>query len=150
MYKHILLATDGSDSVKKAEDYALFLAGTSRADLTVVHVLDDSLCHYGHVDQLVPGETKEGFVSYVISEREAASREVIEEFSRKAANMEVDYSLKVKQGTPAKEIAAVAGEERADLIIMGGRHPGRRRRFRVATIADKVAAQSSCSIMTII
>jgi nucleotide-binding universal stress UspA family protein len=150
MYKHILLATNGSDSVKKAEDYALFLANINRAALTVIHVLDDSLCHYGHVDQLVPGATKDGFVSYVISEREAASKEVIEEFSRKAATLEVKYSLKLKQGDPAKEITAVAGEESVDLIIMGGRHPSRWQKLRMPNIADKVAVQSSCSIMTLI
>lgn len=150
MYKHILLATNGSDSVKKAEDYALFLANSNQADLTVVHVLDDNLCHYGHVDQLVPEATKDSFVSYVISEREAASGEIIEEFSKKATTLKVDSSLKIKQGEPAKEIATVADEERADLIIMGGRYPGRRRRFRVATIADKVAIHSRCSIMTLI
>ncbi|BCO08039.1 universal stress protein UspA [Desulfolithobacter dissulfuricans] len=150
MFKHILLATDGSESVRKAEDYALYLSRACGADLTVLHVLDDSLCHYGHVDQLVPSETKDGFVSYVISEREAAAREVIREFSRKAASQDVKYSFKLKQGIPAKEIAVVADKEKVDLIVMGGRHPARRPRFRVATTADKVAAQSRCSIMTLI
>lgn len=149
MFRRILLATNGSDSVKKAEDYALYLTKITGAELTVVHVLDDTLCHYGYVDQLLPSEAKESFVSYVISEGEAVSQEIMQEFSRKAASQEVNYSFKIKRGVPAQEIAALAYKDKSDLIIMGGRYPSRREGFRLVTFADKVIAQSVCSVMTL-
>ncbi len=150
MFKQILLATDGSESAKKAEDYALYLTKTDRADLTVVHVLDDKLCHYGYVDQLVPGTTKEEFVSYVISERESTAREVIREFTEKAEAQGVSFELKLRQGEPSKEIVAVAREEEKDLIIVGGRPPHKRSRFKLFGTAEKVASQSPCSVIIVI
>lgn len=149
MFKHILIATNGSESARKAEDHALYLAKISGADLTVVHVIDDSLCHYGHVDQLVSGETKDSFVTYVISEAEAASQEIIQEFSRKAATLDVKYSLKCKQGVVAKEIVTAANQGQADLIIMGGQHSTRRKGFRLVTLADKVNALTACNTITL-
>lgn len=149
MFKHILLATNGSESAQKAEDHALYLTKISGADLTVVHVIDDSLCHYGHVDQLVSGETKDSFVAYVISEAKAVSQGIIQEFSRKAASLDVKYSLKFKQGVVAKEIVAAANQGQADLIIMGGQHSARRKGFRLATLADKVTALTPCNTMTL-
>ncbi|MBL4902592.1 MAG: universal stress protein [Desulfocapsa sp.] len=147
MFKHILLATNGSESAQKAEDHALYLTRISGVALTVVHVIDDSLCHYGHVDQLVSGESKDSFVAYVISEAEAASREIINEFSRKAASLDVEYSLISRHGEVAVEIAAAAKQAQADLIIMGGQHPVRGKRVRFATLADNVTAQTACNTM---
>lgn len=150
MFKHILLATNGSESAQKAEDHALYLTKTSGAVLTVVHVIDDSLCHYGHVDQLVSGEAKDSFVTYVISEAEAAYQRIIQRFSRKAAALGVEYSLKYKQGVVVKEIVAAANQGQADLIIMGGQHSAKRKGFfRLATLAERVRAHTTCDTVTL-
>ncbi|MBT8764074.1 universal stress protein [Desulfohalobiaceae bacterium Ax17] len=150
MFKKILLATNGSKASKKAEDYALYLVKTSGAQLTVVHVMDDKLCHYGYVDQLVPGTTKEQFVSYVLSERASAAQQAIYEFNEKAKEQKILYDLKLRRGEPAKEIVAAAAEEKCDLVIVGGRHPSERKLFKSTCTADKVASQSPCSVTVII
>ncbi|OCC14170.1 Universal stress protein UspA [Dissulfuribacter thermophilus] len=153
MFKKILLATNGSESSKKAEDYALYLVKREGAELTVVHVLDDKLCHYGYVDQLVPGTTKEQFVSYIISECESTAQKVILEFTKKAEEQGLSFSLRLRKGEPYKEIVAVATEENMDLIIIGGRPPHKRRsRFKIpgTGTAEKVAKLSPCSVMMVV
>ncbi|OQX18373.1 MAG: hypothetical protein BWK76_07685 [Desulfobulbaceae bacterium A2] len=149
MFQHILLATDGSESAHKAEDYALYLGGACGAALTVLHVQEDRLCHYGHVDQLVPGETKEGFVNYVMAEQQETGDRILREFSRKAARRGVPYTFKMKQGVPADEIVATAMQEQVDLLIIGGGHAGWLKGFRCRGVADKVTAMVPCTVMTL-
>lgn len=149
MYHHILLATDGSDSARKAEDFTLNLCCASGAELTVLHVQDDHLCHYGYVDQLAPGEAKEGFVQYVLAEQQEAGIRVLKEFTRKATTRGIEYKLKLLQGEPAEQIAAIAQKEEVDLVILGGGRAGGRRIFAHHNVADKVTMIVNCTVMTL-
>ncbi|MFZ5759017.1 MAG: universal stress protein [Thermodesulfobacteriota bacterium] len=149
MYHHILLATDGSVSARKAEDFTLNLCFASGAELTVLHVQDDHLCHYGYVDQLVPGETKEGFVQYVLAEQQAAGDRILKEFTRKATTRGIVYKLKVQRGEPAEQIAAIAQQEEVDLVILGGSRAGGRKFFAHHSVVNKVTMIVSCTVMTL-
>jgi len=94
IYHHILLATNGSVSARKAEEFTLNLCYNGDTELTVLHVQDDHLCHYGYVDQLVPGGTKEDFVQYVLEEQQEAGDRILEEFTRKATTHGIAYKPK--------------------------------------------------------
>ncbi|MCP4114011.1 MAG: universal stress protein [Desulfobacteraceae bacterium] len=150
LYNHILLATDGSESAKKAEENALLMAKANGARLTVVHVMDDSLCHYGRIDTLVPAGAGEDFNHYVISEQESEARKVIRRFTVLAESSGVNFDLSVRLGNPVTEIAAVSDELSSDLVIIGGKKNPGVRGVKFTGTADKVAAECRCSIMIII
>lgn len=149
LYSHILLATDGRESAIKAEEYALCLAKSAGAGLTVVYIMDDSLCHYGQVDTLAPAGTGDEFSNYVVSERESCARKVIERFNGLAESRDVGFDLEIRQGNPAQEIAAISAEIGADLVIIGGKKSPGVWGVKFTGTADKVASRCRCSVMII-
>lgn len=120
MINHILLATNGSAKSHKAEDYALYLAKLSNAELTVLYVFDNRLIHYGQVDQLVTEQAKEEFIAYVKEKNDSEGTQALEHFSQKADKEDVFYSPCIRSGAPDKEIVAAAHEKSVDLLIVGG------------------------------
>jgi nucleotide-binding universal stress UspA family protein len=52
-------------------------------------------------------------------------------------------------GDPAERLARVAAEERADLIMIGGRRPGRFRRGTRSELAAELAAASPCPVVVV-
>lgn len=149
MYHHILLATNGSVSARKAEEFTLNLCNIGGTELTVLHVQDDHLCHYGYVDQLVPGGTKEDFVQYVLEEQQEAGGRILEEFTRKATTHGIVYKLKLQRGEPAEQIVAIAQKEEVDLVILGGGRAGGRHFLAHRGVAAKVTMMLSCTVMTL-
>jgi len=149
MYKHLLLATNGSKSANKAEDYALQLNASCGIKLTIVHILDDKLCHYGKVDTLAPLEARESFISYVIEEQKEASKEVIQKLENKAKKLNAKFEINIQQGEPVEQVATLAKTLKTDLIILGGKRSRHSRGFRTLGFADKLASQSDQNILTI-
>ena len=150
MFKHMLLATDGSDSAKSAEDYALYLNANCGIKLIILHVLDDKLCHYGKVDTLAPLEARESFISYVIEEQEEASKEIVQMLEDKAKAINATFELKIRPGEPVDVVASVANEENIDLIILGGQRSRRTRGFKGLSFSDKLSAQTDHKIIKMV
>ncbi len=147
MINHILLATNGSDKSRKAEDYALYLAKLSNAELTVIYVFDNRLIHYGQVDQLVTEKTKEQFISYVNEKNDSESSQILSLFSQKAEKEDVFYSTSIRSGDPVKEIVAAATEKSVDLLIVGGLNRAVRGIMPSSGTVGKVLKKSVCPVL---
>jgi nucleotide-binding universal stress UspA family protein len=150
MVQHILLATDGSESAQQAENYALQLNASCGAKLTIAHILDNKLCHYGKVDTLAPLEARESFITYVIEEQQEASKEIVKILNNKAKALNAQFELTIKQGEPVSEVAAIAKEMNADIIILGGHRSRKSRGFRSLSFADKIATLTDQNILTVV
>jgi nucleotide-binding universal stress UspA family protein len=148
MIKHILLATNGSKTSLRAEDYALHLAHTLKAALTTVCISDDWLMHYGEVDQLMTETTKEQFISYVNNTNDTDSQRILHNFSEKAEKQGVSHSFIVKSGKPEKDIVALAKEKAADLLVIGSGNRSNRCLVPPSTVARKIAKNSPCPVFT--
>jgi len=150
MFKHMLLATDGSNAAKNAEDYAFNLNATCGMKLTILHVLDDKLCHYGKVDTLAPLEARESFISYVIEEQEEASKEIVTALEDKAKAMNATFELKIQAGEPVEIVTSFANKGSFDVLIIGGKRSKRTRGFKALSFADKLGSQVDHTIITVI
>ena len=148
MIRHVLLATNGSKTSLLAEDYALALVQAFQATLTVVHVCDDRLVHYGEADQLMTETTKEQFIDYIKNRNDTASQRIRHNFSDKADKSGVEHSFVIKFGTPAKEILALAEEEAAELLVMGSGSRSVRRLVPSSGLAAKILRNSPCPVFT--
>ena len=148
MIKHILLATNGGKTSLSAEDHALNLAQAFKARLSVVHIKDDRLAHYGEVDQLMSEVTKNQFVSYVKENNDAETRRIMDSFCRKADNLGVNYVILVKSGAPARKIVALAKANAADLVVIGSGSRSTRRFAPPSAIVGKIVKNSPCPVFT--
>jgi len=149
MNQHILLATDGTETSAQAEEHALQLSGLCGAKLTILHVLDDHLCHYGKVDTLAPLEARESFVDYVIEEQQQSSKTIEENLTQKSKLYQSSFKFEVQQGDPVVVVADYVNKENFDWVIIGGKRNKMKRGFRTLSFADKLNQQTNSHIITV-
>ncbi len=121
MYKHILVATDGSEPSKRAYAEALRLAADQHAALRVVHVIDLGV-------GLAPW-AEMAFVNWesVETALRKSGAAILEDALAEAGRTGVEATpttLETDVDDPAGEILAESARWGADLIVMGthGRH----------------------------
>ncbi len=110
MFKHILLATDGSPSVERNMLFAAHMARVEQADVVVVHVYE-------------PPERYAGYAGYdeLLEHYRGVAQAVVDEVALQLRNDGVDARGEVRTGHPAEAIIAAAHEYDVDLIVMGTR-----------------------------
>lgn len=143
MFKHILIATDGSAASDHAAQLAVGLARAHGAKLTAVYVVDPyPYIGLGEVNPM-------GFQAYMASAQQAAA----------AAHAKVDAQCKLG-GAPValqvrlvEDVAAASGvvqtavAEGADLIVMGSHGRTGIARLMLGSVATKVVAESSVPVL---
>jgi nucleotide-binding universal stress UspA family protein len=114
--KRILIATDGSDAAEEALETALELAEEHVADVTVVHVEPSY--------DLVVGSYLSGPVEVSRDEMPPDDDGVLERAAELAADRGVEARLVERSGYPPDEIARLANEIDADVVVVGSRGLG--------------------------
>ncbi len=117
MYKHILVATDGSELAGKGVDAGLALAKALRATATLVTVSEPW-------QDVIPGDPSAMALSCELRDehrkaRSAAAEKVLADAqARAAAEGVVLATVYVPERSPSEAILEVATESGADLIVM--------------------------------
>ena len=145
MFKHILLATDGSPASENAAKIAVDMARTHGARLTALYVVDP-------YPYLGIGESNPlGFQSYMSAAHQHATQahaKVIE--MCKAGGAPVSLQSRISEDlTASAGILQMAKDAEADLIIMGSHGRTGLARFMVGSVANKVLAESPIPVMVV-
>jgi nucleotide-binding universal stress UspA family protein len=142
MFKHILLATDGSAASENAARLAVAMARTHGARLTVLYVVDP-------YPYLGIGETNPmGFQAYMSAAmaHAAQAHAHVAELCREAPG--VDLQVRVAENvTAAAGIVQMAQGERADLVVVGSHGRTGIQRMMVGSVAAKVVAESPVPVL---
>lgn len=115
-YQHILLAVDFSEHGKQAAERALDLARRYEAALSVVHVVEYLPVMDSSFGPIAP---------YDVDLTEQLVETARKRLNALASEMGVPEGRRwIEMGSPKAEIIRVAGEQNADLIVLGshGRH----------------------------
>ena len=145
MYKYILVAVDGSDTAKLALREAIKLAKEQRAELRLIHVIDESLFTWDASDAMVAAET-------VLDALRKAGQAIVD----KALAQVRKAGLKAKVVLPetfgertASVIVKEAKRWPADLIVIGTH--GRRGvdRLLLGSVAEGVVRLSAKPVLLI-
>jgi nucleotide-binding universal stress UspA family protein len=142
MYKHILIATDGSELAGRAVGEGLALAKALGARVTAVTVTD--IFPTGPYSPIPFPATIE---RYEAAAAEGAAR-ILASVAEAAAQLGVSSrTVHVKDQTPAEGIIATIAAEGCDLVVMASR--GRRgvSRLLLGSQAEKVVALSPVSVL---
>jgi nucleotide-binding universal stress UspA family protein len=140
MFSRILVPVDGSDNSYRALDAALLLSEKLRAEVTVIHIMED-----------IP-------VSYVVSEK--LLREIVDAYKREnqlilsncsqiATKKGLVIQTKLLQGNPGSTILDFCEKEKYDIIIMGSRGMGKFKELVLGSVSSRVLHHSSCPVMII-
>lgn len=136
MFDQIVVATDGSASVERAIEVALDLARRFDAEVYVLSVVDESEISSS------PEEIRDELRSGLQENGQNAVADV-------AARATRDVVTEVREGRPATEIAAYAGEVDADAVATGTRGRHGENRFLIGSVAERVVRTCSVPVLTV-
>jgi nucleotide-binding universal stress UspA family protein len=134
--RRILHPTDFSDLSRPAFELACSLARDFGAQLTVLHV---SLPPVAGVVEGITVELPTGW----LEETRARLEQIKPTDSRVAA------THRLEQGDAVREILRVAGEVKADLIVMGTHGRGGLSRLLMGSTAEGVMRKAPCPVLTV-
>src|SRR3990167_927331 len=143
MFKHILLATDGSDASEKAAQLAVGLARKHGAKLTALYVVDPY--PYMSIGEANPI----GFQAYMSAAQEHAAQahgKVAALGEQGGVPVELQLRL-VENVTASAGIVQLAKDEGADLIVVGSHGRSGLVKLMLGSVAAKVVAQSPVPVL---
>lgn len=143
MFKHILLATDGSPASTHAATLAVGLARTHGAKLTALYVADPY--PYIGVGEINPM----GYQAYSAAAQQlAAQAHATVDALCKQGGAEVPLQARlVEDVAAASGIVKTAQDEGADLIVMGSHGRSGIARLMLGSVATKVVAESPVPVL---
>jgi Universal stress protein UspA and related nucleotide-binding proteins len=141
--KKILCAVDLSEHSKTVAEYAVLLAKSMNAEITVLYTAP-SLSQY--VGFHVPPSSIENFVGEIVTGAEQSMEEFIAE-AFTDANVKVEG--KILSGYAAQEILSFANTNAMDLIVMGTHGRTGIDRILFGSVAEKVVKAADIPVMTI-
>jgi nucleotide-binding universal stress UspA family protein len=134
--KKILHATDFSDLSQPAFDMACALARDFGAELIVCHIAPPTAI-----------TAVEGMIVDVPTEDLAQVKARLEQL--KPNNSPVRVTHRLLRGDPAGEIIRLAGEAKADLVVMGTHGRSGLGRLLMGSVAEAVMRKSPCPVVTV-
>jgi nucleotide-binding universal stress UspA family protein len=135
----ILLATTGSAKCRRAESYALDYCQRNNTLLTVIHVVEPGLAHYGEVDTLATEGDRSDFINHVRRQELSEAQRCLTRLTEEADSRNIHYRLYIEWKSPlyciVKQIRLTAPE----LLVVGGRR-SRRNPFCLVRCLNRKAA----------
>ncbi len=141
LIRRILVPTDFSDSAREALDWAQTLAREFKAEILLLHVVENLTV--GYASDLFPvpmAEVYEEISSYARTELGKLAEEV-----RKSG---VTVTERLAQGTPSAEIIRIAKEEPVDLIVVGSHGKGLLDHALFGSTTERVVRKAPCPVLT--
>jgi nucleotide-binding universal stress UspA family protein len=142
--ERILFPSDFSELSLHALAYARSFAEAYRAELHVIHVVDEAYQYWMALgpNSLPVGPTPEELV--------AASREEIEKFVKEhLGESAARTKTAVLLGRPFMEIIRYARQNAIDLIVLGTHGRSGLKYALLGSVAEKVVRKSPCPVLTI-
>ena len=138
-FKHILVASDFSDSAERALQVAIELAHKFDSELTLLHVWDVPPTSYGAF--YFPGDLATPLREAATATLAKAGEALIQQLPRALTSL--------RQGIDWQEILSAAQQEHADLIVLGTH--GRRglSRALLGSVAERVVRLSTVPVLTV-
>lgn len=139
-----MIATDGSDTSKKAVKIGIDIAHHAGGSIAAVYVVDISRLSHIPGYAMLPG-LKEKLAEVMIAEGKQATQ-----FAEDQAKMaSVPYRKIIVQGDPSQEILKISLEMEADLIVIGSRGRTGIEKFLLGSVAEKVVMQSTIPVLVV-
>ncbi|MGJ9385579.1 universal stress protein [Salipaludibacillus neizhouensis] len=139
MFKHILLAGDGSEHAIRACEKAIFIAGlTEGADITLIHVVDDIPAR----SEVVEDDMKPRAIPEHRKER-------VSSMEKRVKDANIPLTVKHTFGDPGPTIVREASEESYDIVVIGSRGLNQFQQMVLGSVSHKVAKRVKCPVLIV-
>ncbi len=136
MIDTVVIATDGSESVRRAVSVACDLADRFEADVHALYVVEA-----GEVDT-APAELKDRLRDAL----EERGEQALENIQNRTGS---SVTTAVREGRPAQEITRYARDVDADIVATGTRGRHGENRFLVGSVAERVVRSCPVPVLTV-
>jgi nucleotide-binding universal stress UspA family protein len=149
-FNRILVPTDLSEHSRRALSYGCWLAEEENAGLIGLHVANDLDAWEFYADDLpLPGSNGKPWpVHRVLAEKSLDLNNFLEP-SMPDLKKVPNTAKRVTLGSVPQQIAAVAKENSADLIVMSPRHRRGLRHLLFGSVTDTVTRTSPCPVLSL-
>ncbi|ALC85660.1 universal stress protein [Bacillus sp. FJAT-22090] len=138
MYKHILLAADGSENALRAAKEAVKIARcTEESFVEVVYVADFEKVK----TEMLHGGSPEAL--------EVTRRQKLFHIEQLLKNNNIAYKVSILHGTPGPEIIKQANELNVDLVIIGSRGLNNLQEMVLGSVSHKVMKRVHCPALIV-
>lgn len=138
--KNVMLPTDFSEPSQMALHYAVVLARTFGARLTLVHVLEP---------QPVLEVATEAEIEKIGSDRRETALQQLGGLLAPEDEDDLDLRIVIKSGIAKKEIAAAVEQYRPDVVVLGTHGRGRLGRLIMGSTTEGLLRKLTVPIMTV-
>jgi nucleotide-binding universal stress UspA family protein len=144
IFRKIMVATDGSELVRKAVDTAIEISKLGEAKLYAVHVISMG-DYYSSIPLSIDAEWIKAMEEHLRIEGQEAIAYV--ENAGRAANVEIEPII--LEGNPASEIVDFAEKNDIELVIMGSHGKTGIQRFLIGSVAENVVRYSKKTVLIV-
>ncbi len=139
--KRILCPTDFSEPAEKAFEYAVFMATSHKAELALLHVVEQL---HGLTHHEILALTPMG-IAEKIAERAHAELQALVDRAKES----VTATEAVREGKTWVEICEAAKEEKADIIVIGSHGRTGLSHVLIGSVAERVVRHASCPVLVV-
>jgi len=140
--KKVLLPTDFSESARHAFTYGLSFAREYKADLVLLHVVENLTV--GYASDLFPVPMAE-----VFQEISGYAKAELARLGEEARSRGVAVQELVVQGKPSVEIIRFAAENQVDMIVLGTHGKGMLDQALFGSTTERVVRRAPCPVLTV-
>ena len=145
MFKHIMVATDLSESAKNATIKAVQIAHQFNSKITILNVHEEFMDKEEmEMLRVSVKEVQEKFREIAIE----AKTEIKSLLNELHAN-DIDTEIMLREGTPSKEILKNAKDLKIDLIVIGTNGKDTLYELILGSTAKNVTRSSHCPVLTV-
>jgi len=141
-FTHILVPTDGSETSIDAGRLAIQMASIHDSQVTFVYVIDSST-----VEEMAGATSRNA--EALQRELEEKGRRYLDYLARLAREKDVRSEQVIRHGIPYWEIADLARERRANLIVIGRVGCRGPRCALIGSVAERVIEYADCPVMVV-
>jgi nucleotide-binding universal stress UspA family protein len=143
-FTHILVPTDGSENSIHAGRLAIRVAAAYRARVTLVYVVTEDSAIVGKI-----AAASSKTLEVTRRELEDKGHRYLDYLSRLAQERNVQFETAIRYGVPHNEIARLARERKADLIVIGRVGSHGLRGARIGSVAERVIEYAPCPVLVV-
>jgi nucleotide-binding universal stress UspA family protein len=143
MLSKILVAVDGSETSKRAFEYASFLAEKCNTSLLIVNIPDI-------FERVGSSSKKLEEIAKKIEKGEIGNKAMLKKFESQAKEYGIKDVYTIKQrGNVAEEILKIADKEKVDMIVLGSRGLSTAKVFLLGSVSHKVVQHAKCPVTVV-
>jgi nucleotide-binding universal stress UspA family protein len=140
MLSNILVPVDGSDNSLRALEHALYIAKSTGAQITAIHVIELPPTVYVESQKLL---------NDLLSNYRKESSKILDTCKEVAKKSGVNLETVIAEGDAPSNVTGYADQGGFDLVVIGSRGLGRLKEMVLGSTSNKVLHNTKCSVMVV-